>query len=806
MHAHDFGTRDVTFNRDISFFVMKLPVYEAIQASLSSLVVMTFIVTGILHYFIGGFRPVTRPETGRPGFEISDVARRQAAVLIGGYLLLNAVGQYLGRFNLALSDGSLITGLNYVDANVHLPAQTILAGISLVCAFLFLANAFVRNLTLPVLGVALMLLSSILLGGIWPGFVQQVQVKPDEQAKESPYIARNIAATRTAYGLDNVEYSTYNAAETPDAAKLTKDASTLANIRLMDPYVVASTFEQLQQLKGFYSFAPVLDVARYRLAGQVRGTLLAVREVNLDGIPESQRNWVTNHLIYTHGIGLAAAYDNAATADGQPQFIENDVPPKGLLDVTEPRIYFGENSPDYSIVGGASGIELDYPDDKSASGQQNTTYTGKGGVPVGGFVNKLLFASVFGEPNIILSEQVTSNSRILYKRDPRQRVQALAPWLTLDGDPYPAVVNGRIVWIVDGYTATSRYPYSQYTSLGDAVVDSSGHNSNATGRINYMRNSVKATVDAYDGNVTLYAWDAKDPILQSWSAAFPNLLQPKSAMSDALLSQIRYPEDLFKVQRNILRKYHITDPAAFFTGENFWIIPNDPTSTSGSLPQPPYYLNLQLPGDNATSFSVTSTFAPAKRPSLAAFMSVDSDNGANYGRIRVLQLPSQTTIPGPVQAQNIFESDAAISTALSLLRKGGSDTVQGNLLSLPVAGGILYVEPIYVKSTGAGGYPLLRKVMVGFGQKAVLADTLSSALSQVFGGSTVPDNPDVPTPPNQTLQQKLTAALLAAQKAYDDGQTALKSGDFAAYGDAQKRLAQAIARAKAASDALAKAA
>jgi uncharacterized membrane protein (UPF0182 family) len=557
---------------------------------------------------------------------------------------------------------------------------------------------------------------------------------------------------------------------------------------------VASTFEQLQQLKGFYGFADSLDVSRYTINGEKRGTVMAVREVNLSGIPESQRNWVTNTLIYTHGIGLAAAFDNTSTADGQPDFIESDVPPTGVLGIEEPRIYFGEQSPIYSIVGGSTNIELDYPDDNSPTGQQNTTYVGKGGVAIGGIVNKLLFAARFGEPNIVLSEQVTDNSRVLYNREPADRVKALAPWLTLDGDPYPAVIDGRVVWILDGYTTSSKFPYSQFTSLDDAVTDSMGSRNTQAGRINYLRNSVKATVDAYDGTVTLYGWDEADPVLATWSSAFPDLITSKDEMSPELLAQIRYPEDLFKVQRNILRKYHITDPGAFFTGENFWIIPDDPTVTTSSAPQPPYYLTLKMPGAKEPAFSLTTTFAPAKRPSLAAFMAVNSDPGPDYGRIEILQLPSQTTIPGPVQAQNIFESDATVSTALNLLRRGGSTTVQGNLLSLPVAGGVLYVQPVYVQSTGAGGYPLLRKVLAGFGQKVVLADTLESALNQVLGTETNTD-PDVPIDPNQTARQKLVAALVAAQKAYDEGQAALRENDFTAYGAAQKRLAVALRQA-----------
>lgn len=796
-NAQPFGQTDATFGLDLSYFIFQLPFLVSVQEFLSSLIVLSAIAAGIVHFLVGNLRPGPRPVSGRLNLLIADAARRQAAVLVGFYFVLQAWSQWLDRFKLTLSDNSVITGMNYVDANVHLPALNMMVGISLVCAVLFFLNVLRTNWTLPILGVALTVVASIALQGIWPSFVQQVQVKPDEQAKESPYIAKNIAATRTAYGLDNVEYQPYDAVETPDAEILKGDKATLENIRLLDPYVVASTVEQLQQLKGFYSFAPTLDISRYTINGEKRGALLAVREVNLDGIPESQRNWVTSHLIYTHGIGLAAAYDNTATADGQPDFFESDVPPTGALGIKEPRIYFGEQSPVYSIVGGASGIELDYPDDTAPSGQHNTTYVGKGGVPIGSTLNKLLFAARFGEPNIFLSEQVTDSSRILFNREPADRVAALAPWLTLDSDPYPAVIDGRIVWIVDGYTTSNQFPYSQYTGLSDAVADSFGARTRADSQVNYIRNSVKATVDAYDGTVTLYAWDATDPIVKTWRQVFPELLKDRSEMSQELLAQVRYPEDLFKVQRNILRKYHISDPAAFFTGENFWIIPDDPTLASAGLPQPPYYLNLQMPGDAKEAFSLTSTFAPAKRPSLAAFMAVNSDPGPDYGRIRILQLPSQTTIPGPVQAQNIFESDAAISTALSLLRKGGSDTVQGNLLSLPVGGGILYVQPVYVKSTGAGGFPLLRKVMVGFGQKVVLADTVNAALEQVLGSGTGGD-PGTPVDPNQSARAKLIAALAAAQAAYAEGEAALKQGDFAAYGAAQKRLAVAIAQAKAA--------
>jgi uncharacterized membrane protein (UPF0182 family) len=791
-NSQPFGEVDATFGRDISFFVFELPFLRSLNGFLSTIVVLCGLLAAILHYLQGNIRVITQ-DNNRVKMNFSDDARRQVAVITGLFLALYAWSYYLDRFSLVLSTNDLITGMKFVDANIKLPALNILAGISLVVAFLFLANVFMKNWALPILGSALLIISSVLIGGIWPGFVQQVQVKPDEQTKEAPFIERNIAATRDAYGLSNVNYQSYEGSETVDSAILAKDAATLQNIRLLDPYVASTTFEQLQQLKGFYSFAPTLDVARYKIGGETRGALLAVREINLSGIPETQQNWLTNHLIYTHGIGLAAAYDNTSTVDGQPAFFESDVPPTGLLNVTEPRIYFGEESTQYSIVGGSKNIELDYPDDSQPSGQQNTTYTGKGGVAIGGTLNKLLFAARFGEPNFLLSEQITDNSRVLYNRTPVERVEAIAPWLTLDGDPYAAVIDGRIVWILDGYTTTGNFPYSQTTSLADATSDSFQQRTTDS-NINYIRNSVKATVDAYDGTVTLYAWDEQDPILKAWSAIFPGLVQNKSQMSDSLLSQVRYPEDLFKIQRDILRKYHISDPKAFFTGENFWIVPDDPTFSTGGLPQPPYYLNIKMPGDTKQHFQITATFAPAKRPSLAGFMAVNSDFGDDYGKITLLQLPSQTTIPGPVQAQNLFESDATISSQLSLLRQGGSNVVLGNLLSLPVGGGILYVQPIYVESSGAGGFPLLRKVQVGYGQKVVMADTLSSALSQVLGESVDP-NPG-PDPGNRTDAELLDAALARAQKAYNEGQAALRTNDWAAYGAAQKKLAAAIAEAQ----------
>ncbi len=805
-NAVPFGKTDPQFGLDVSFFTFTLPWLRVVLGLANAAIVIAVIAAVAMHYIYGGLRP-------QSGERTSSSARVQLSVLGGLFLLVHAASLWLDRYDLATTDNSLITGLQYADAHAVLPGTTTLAGIAVVCAFLFFANAVRRNWSLPALGTALMVISSILITGLWPAVVQQLQVKPNEQSKESSYIARSITGTRAAYGIDTVKVLPYSATESVDAAAIAGASSTLASIRLMDPNIIGPTFQQLQQIKGFYSFPDSLDIARLMKNGKPQESVVAVREVNLDGIPQSQQNWVTSTLIYTHGIGVVAAPDNAVTTDGQPAFYESDVPPTGSLNIKQPRVYFGEGSPAYSIVGAPAGAkprELDYPDDKQANGQQNYTYTGKGGVPIGSTLNRLLFAARFSEQNILLSSAITDSSRILYVREPRARVEKVAPWLTVDSDSYPVVVDGRIQWVLDGYTTSANYPYSQHTLLTDAIGDAvTSPAADLTGvSVNYMRNSVKATVDAYDGTVHLYAWDATDPILKSWMKAFPGTVQPKSAIPADLLPQLRYPEDMFKVQREVLKKYHITDPASFFSGENFWIVPDDPTRSAGT--QPPYYLSMQVPGSKAAAFSLTSTFAPAKRPSLAALMIANSEPGPDYGTISILQLPSQTTIPGPVQAQNNFESDANISSSLSLLRRGGSDVVLGNLLSLPVGGGVLYVEPVYVQATGGNGYPLLRKVIVSFGQQVVMADTLDQALRAVIGVSsgtqTVPSTTTTPTTPggttttpgNLTAAQELSSALSEASAAYAAGEAALRSGDFTAYGAAQRKLIAAITRAQAA--------
>jgi uncharacterized membrane protein (UPF0182 family) len=817
-NGQPFGVKDPQFGMDISFFAFDLPWWRFVLSFAFATVVLCLIAAAVTHYLYGGLRL-----QAAFGERATPAARVHLSVLLGTFVLLKAVAYWLDRYSLAVKEDRIgradFTGLTYTDVNAVLFGKITLAGIALICAVLFFANVFRRTWLLPGLGVGLLLLSALLVGGIYPAIVQRFQVKPAEPDKEAPYIKRNIAATRTAYGIDKVKVQDYTARTDASPGQLRADSETTATVRLLDPAVLSPTYKNLQQIKAYYDFQTSLDVDRYTIDGKRRDLVSAVRELDLTGLPAEQRNWINDHTVYTHGFGFVAALGNE-TDGGRPSFVSSNIPPQGQIGKFEPRVYFGEESPSYSIVGGPKGStarELDFPDDSSGTGQQNNTYAGKGGVEVSSLWRKLLFATKYKEANLLLSDRVNKDSRILFDRQPKKRVEKVAPWLTLDGDPYPAVVNGRIKWIVDGYTTTNGYPYATRSTLEDITADSQTTSSTAlvtpVARVNYIRNSVKATVDAYDGTVELYQWDETDPVLKTWMKAFPRTVKPKSEISADLMAHLRYPEDLFKVQRTLLARYHVSDPQAFYGGGDFWRVPTDPTNDRARA-QPPYFLTLKMPGQESASFSLTSTFVPTgARENLVAFVAVNSDPGPDYGTFRVLQLPRSVQINGPSQVQNAFVSDAAVAEQINLLRRG-TTVKYGNLLTLPVGGGLLYVEPVYVEAEAATSFPLLRKVLVSFGNKVAFEDTLQQALDQLFSGESGVDTGEVTPPPGGTPtptptatgtaspgtgdNAALRAALADAQEAFADGQAALKANDFAAYGRAQTRLEDAIKRAVAA--------
>ncbi|MGP3931649.1 UPF0182 family membrane protein [Nonomuraea sp. KM88] len=798
INGEAFGKQDPLFRMDISFFMFDYPFIRMALNFLFTAVIISIILAAITHYLYGGFRLQS------PGVHASRAARTHLSVLLGVFLLLKAVAYFVDRYGLVFSDRGFVHGASYTDVNAVLPAKTILAIIALICAALFFAGVFRPGGMLPGVSAGLLVLSAILIGGVYPALVEQFQVKPNQQGKESPYIQRNIQATREAYNVDKTEVETYNAQADPAKVDSNGDAS-VSGVRLLDPALVSSTYEQTQRIRGFYSFADTLDVDRYPdNTGKLTDHIVGVRE--LTSPPQDQNNWINRALVYTHGYGFVAAPGNQVDSGGLPAYDAKDMPVTGPLvnsaKLKESRIYFGEDpsSSEYVIAGGNPNNpqELDYPE-TGGTGQKNTTYTGKGGVPVGSFINRLLYAAKYSEANILLSGDINDNSKILYVRHPRDRVQQVAPFLTLDGNPYPAIIDGRVTWILDGYTTSDDYPYSQSESLGDMTRDTSTDRrviaQQPRDQINYIRNSVKATVDAYDGTVKLYAWDNNDPVLKTWSNAFPGVISPASEMSADLRSHVRYPEDLFKVQRYTLSRYHITDPAAFYSGQDFWNVPNDPTQGEQNVKQPPYYLTTTMPGGTPT-FSLTTTFVPRQGPNLAAFMAVDSSSGSGYGRMRILRMPSSTPIPGPGQAQNAFQSRFA--GELNLLGVGASSVRYGNLLTLPYAGGLVYVEPVYIQVAAGGGqepYPILQRILVSFGSKIGVARTLEEALQEVFGGEQQqqPQQNEQQTQPNEA-NTALNSAIANAKKAYDDAQKALQASppDWDAYGDAQKRLEEAL--------------
>jgi uncharacterized membrane protein (UPF0182 family) len=819
-NSTEFGITDPQFGLDLSFYTFELPFYRFLIGFGFGVLFLSILAVVAVQYLYGGLR--LQPK----GDRATTAAQAQLSLLIGLFVLLKAVSYWFDRFALATQSQQLVagfTGLKYTDVYAVLPALNILAAISVLVAALFLVNVFRRHWVIPVIGAGLLVLTSVVVGSLYPLIVQQFQVRPSELVREQPFLERNINATRDAYDIADSEVTDYAGTVSPPTPQvLAESAGTLNAIRLLDPAVVSPTFNQLQQIRGYYSFNNKLDVDRYDLQDDRRGAIVAVREINLAGIPDGQRNWTNDRAVYTHGYGVVAAYDNTALSNGQPDFFESDIPSTGELEIEQPRVYFGELSPAYSIVGAPEGtppVELDFPDDASPTGQKTNTYTGTGGVPMGTLFGKLIFATKFQDSNILLSDLVNSESRILWDRDPLTRVEKVAPWLTLDQDPYPVVADGGIKWVVDGYTLSNEYPYSSRVSLSDATSDSvSARTLPSTllprDQANYVRNSVKAVVDAYNGTVSLYAWDPYDPVLMTWMKAFPGVVEPVENMSDEVLSHVRYPQDMFKIQRAVLSRYHVTDATTFYNASDVWIVPNDPTVSPATVFQPPYYLTLQMPGTDEPEFSLTTTFAPQRRQTLAAFMAVSSEPGEDYGKMRVLQLPSNTTIPGPQQVQNNFESDPTVSSQLSLLRRGGSEVEFGNLLSLPFNDGLLYVEPVYIRAT-TDGYPLLRKVLVGYGQNVALENTLDVALAKVFGTSpdatadqkltdgTLDENGDPiepvepidPTPteePTGDPATDLAIAITQAQRAYEDGQIALAQGDFAAYGEAQERLKAAL--------------
>ncbi|MHA0286236.1 UPF0182 family protein [Mycobacterium sp. C3-094] len=862
LHGGQFGIADPQFGIDLGFYAFDLPFYRLVLSYLFVATFLAFIANLLGHYLFGGIRL-----SGRTG-ALSRAARIQLITLLGVLMLLKAVAYWFDRYELLshTRGGKPFTGAGYTDINAVLPAKLILMAIAVICAAAVFSAIVLRDLRIPAIGVVLLLLSSLVVGAGWPLVVEQISVRPNAAQKESEYIGRSIAATRQAYGLteDEVTYRDYPGNAPASAQQVAADRATTSNIRVLDPNIVSPAFTQFQQGKNFYYFPDQLNMDRYPDAdGNLRDYVVAARELNPDRLIDNQRDWINRHTVFTHGNGFIASPANTVRGvandpnqnGGYPEFLASvvgangEVLSPGPAPLDQPRIYFGpviaSTSADYAIVG-KNGADREY-DYETNTDTRNYTYTGAGGVPLGNWFNRSVFAAKFAERNFLFSNVINSNSKILFKRDPSERVKAVAPWLTTDTATYPAIVNKRMVWIVDGYTTLDNYPYSELTSLSSVTTDSNEVAMNRLlpdKQVSYIRNSVKATVDAYDGTVTLYAQDESDPVLQAWMKVFPGTIKPKSEISPELQQHLRYPEDLFKVQRALLAKYHVDDPVTFFSTSDFWDVPLDPNPTASSF-QPPYYIvakNL-AENNNSTSFQLTSAMNRFRRDFLAAYISASSDPDT-YGKITVLTIPGQ--VNGPKLAFNAISTDTAVSQDLGVIGRDNQNRIRwGNLLTLPMGqGGLLYVAPVYASpgsSDAASSYPRLIRVAMMYNDKIGYGPTVRDALTDLFGPgadatATGPaptnapagqpqsntqgaDQPPAAAPPNQQgqtpqnrpevpvavppagptqLSAAKSAALEQVNTALDALQEAQRSGDFARYGEALQRLDDAVSEYKSA--------
>ena len=781
LHGGSFGIVDPEFGYDIGFFVFDLPLYRSVLTWLFVAVCLAFLASLATHYLFGGLRVPTAKGKGKGMFTRS--ARIQLAVLAGTFILLKAVAYWLDRYWLLSSSRKepTFTGAGYTDIHATLPAKLVMLAIAVLCAVSFFAMIVLRDMRIPAMATALLVLSSIVVGGAWPLLMEQFSVRPNAADVERPYIERNIAATRQAYriGSDVVDYVDYPGVGTRSPRDVPADVTTIANARLLDPNVLSRTFTQQQQLKNFYSFPERLDLDRYYLDGELRDYAVGARELSPSSLTGNQRDWINRHTVYTHGNGFVAApanrvnaafRDAANTSDsnsGYPIYTVSDIASGGsgrqIIPVDQPRIYFGEviaqADPDYAIVGGSEGsAPREYDTDTT-----KYTYTGAGGVPIGNWFHRFVFAAKFTERNILFSRAIGAGSKVIIYRDPTERVQHVAPWLTTDANAYPAAVSGRIVWIVDAYTTLDTYPYAQHSSLEGPAASATG--GLRPGReVSYVRNSVKATVDAYDGTVTLYQFDPNDPVLQAWMRVFPGTVKSEDDIPDALRTHFRYPEDLFKVQRELLAKCHVDEPREFFTTNAFWSVPSDATNDSNPN-QPPFYVLVGDEQNAKPSFRLATAMVGFNREFLSAYISAHSDP-ESYGKLTVLQLPTDTLTQGPVQVQNSMISDTRVASERTLLER--SNRIEyGNLLTLPIAdGGVLYVEPLYTEristTPNSSTFPQLSRVLVSFrepradgGVRIGYAPTLAEALDQVFGPgagrvATAPGGDAATAPPPET--------------------------------------------------------
>src|SRR5487761_1190994 len=762
MHASPTGTVDPILHMDVSFYLLTLPFLHSISNWALGLSFMTILVIAGLYTWRGDTLDL----------HLSPQAIAHLSGILAIFALALAGWMWLGRYDLLYAHNSgIVWGPAYTDVHARLPLFTFQAGASVVLAGALIANMWLRRLWLPVAATVLWVLL-LFIGQAYPAIIQSFFVTPSAQSYELPYIQNQIAGTRAAYGLSNVTVSNFTGDQPVTAQDVQNDQATVNNLRLWDYAPLSATYEQLQTIRSYYSFDNI-GIDRYTINNVYTSLEISAREFNFGKLAQAAQNWVNQHLVYTHGYGVAASPVNAVVGQGLPDYVVGNLPPTGSLPITQPAIYFGEQTNDYALAH-SNTREFDYP-----QGSQDvfTTYTGTHGVPMTE-LNKALWSLKLGDFNLLVSSQVTSQTQMLYRRKILARAQELAPFLTFAGDPYVVVVNGKVYWILDAYTTGSTYPYSQTVSFQQ--------NSSNPADINYVRNSVKVVIDAYEGTADFYIINPKDPIIKAYQATFPSLFKPIDAMPAGLRAHLRVPIDLFDTQVQIYATYHITDPKVFFAREDVWDIPTAQTSPGSALtPVQPYYVLFRLPGEQNPEFLLIMPFTPRGKQNMVSWMAARND-GSHYGEYVSYILPKDKVIFGPQQVASRINQDPAISRDFALFHQAGSSVVQGNLLVVPIGNSFLYFEPIYLQATSASGLPELKKVILADQQQVVYTDTLQEAIDQLVGTSTGPPTTGPPTtgPPTSitpAVVAQIASLVTQANTEYAAAYAALKAGDLSTY-------------------------
>jgi hypothetical protein len=768
LNAESFGALDPLFGRDLGFFVFILPFWRLLHGWAVTLIGATLVLTFVLYVLQRSLVLTTR------GPRLAAGARTHLLVLGALLLTLRAVGFWLDRFELVYSPRGIVFGATYTDIYASLPVLGVLAVLSAACAATCVLQIG-RQRMRPVVA-SLVVLGVVWVGGlgIYPALLQRFRVTPNELEAERPFIAHNIRMTRRAYGLDRIVEQEFPARDTLDAQAIERNAATIRNIRLWDYRPLLRTYAQLQEIRTYYKFVDV-DNDRYTIAGEYRQLMLSPRELSYAHL--QSRIWINEHLTFTHGYGAVVGPVNRVTPEGLPEFFVKDIPPLstgGFPAVTRPQIYYGEIGNEYVLVRTRS-QELDYP-----SGDQNvyTAYAGRGGISVGTWPRKLAFAARFGEIKILLSNDLTADSRIMMYRTVSERVRRVAPFFRFDRDPYLVIAaDGRLVWLLDGYTTSDRYPYSDPVRSGEW-----------TG--NYIRNSVKAVVDAYHGSVSFYIADPTDPIVRVYGRSFPGLLQPLDRMPQDLRPHLRYPEDFFAIQARKYATYHMEDPQVFYNKEDLWAIPRR-TIEGREREMEPYYTIMRLPGEQREEFILLTLFNPARRDNMIAWLAARSDP-PHYGRLIAYNFPKQKLVFGPRQIDARIDQDPVISQQLALWNQRGSTVIRGSLLAIPIDQSLVYVQPLYLAAAEQGALPELRRVIVAYGNQIAMEPTLDQSLARIFGGGGAAAAPPPAPGPAAGPSGAVPTQAQRAWEIWTRAQDALRRGDWAAYGAEQKRLEEAL--------------